>query len=55
MDLTWRMGDVWVLLTDKSPREMGREPMSIYYPPNAPRRFQYVCAKKPQVTTLLTY
>ena len=46
-DVAWKMGDRWVILTERSPREMGREPMAVYYHPAEGRRFQYLCKHRP--------
>lgn len=47
-DVAWKMGERWVLVTGRSPREMGKEPMAIYYPKQGPRRFQYVMDRRPR-------
>ena len=48
-DVAWKLGDKWVLLTERSPRDMdGKEPMAVYYPVVGNRRFQYVMDRRPR-------
>jgi hypothetical protein len=53
-DTAWKMGDQWVLVTDRSPREMERKPMAIYYPRQGSNYFQYLMDRKPRHALLIS-
>lgn len=47
-DVAWKMGEQWVLLTLRSPRETRLEPMAVYFPREGSTRYQYRVRRKPQ-------
>ena len=53
-DVCWKMGEQWVLVTARSPREMRHARlMATYHPRIGTTRFQYVVAGPPKGVRVL--
>jgi hypothetical protein len=47
VDVCWRAGDRWYMVTQRPPREVRREPMAVYYGAKG-LRYQYAYDSRPR-------